>query len=157
MSIRRDPANLKPECLKISYIENASTVVMYWHVANVAAFLGVRSECKPTVLPAHCSAASLPACSTLLRAVLNFPANIRSSGLRLRASHTAEFGCWMVNCASESSGFSILAGARVRQAACFAVPGCLGYCCAFYRYLPSTERSPRPVIARLGLSLPAPA
>ena len=82
----------------------------------------------------HCSAALIVALPH--RALLNsyFPANIRSSCLRLRASTTAEFGCWMVNCSLEGSGFSILAGARVRQAACFAVPGCLGYCCAFYRY-----------------------
>lgn len=72
---------------------------------------------------------------TLFPVVRSFPpAKIRSSCPRLRANFSQQFGCWMVNCSSEGSGVNILAGARVRQAACFAVPGCLGYCCAFYRY-----------------------
>lgn len=73
--------------------------------------------------------------STLFPVARSFPpAKIRSSCPRLRANFSQQFGCWMVNCSSEGSGVNILAGARVRQAACFAVPGCLGYCCAFYRY-----------------------
>ena len=72
---------------------------------------------------------------TLLPVARSFsPAKIRSSCPRLRANFSQQFGCWMVNCSSEGSGVNILAGARVRQAACFAVPGCLGHCCAFYRY-----------------------
>lgn len=101
-------------------------------------FLGQNQMCshrkpKPAGFPAQ-QPHSRPRFTASCVALSCFPANIRSSCLRLRASTTAKLGCWMVNCSSEGSGFSILAGAWVRQAACFAVPGCLGYCCAFYRY-----------------------
>lgn len=61
-----------------------------------------------------------------------FSVTILSYRPRLRANTSKCALYWMVNSFSEGSTF-ILAGVRVRQAACFAVPGYLGYCCAFYR------------------------